>query len=95
MNSGSDSIDMLRKDHTQLASSLSVLTKEVAALQTQMAVREERDKRFEENQERTEKSLADLWSIGKWALLAFFGGLIAAFVTFLVKGGLNVPPPTP
>ncbi|TWF53280.1 hypothetical protein [Neorhizobium alkalisoli] len=91
----SDSIDLLRKDHTQLAASLTVLTKEVADLKTQAAVRDERDKRFEENQERTEQSVSDLWSLGKWALLAFFGALIAAVVTFIVKGGLNVPPPTP
>jgi hypothetical protein len=88
----SDSTEMLRKDHTQLASSLTALTNEVAILKTQSAVRDERDKRFEENQDRIEESVKGLWSIGKWLLIAFFGPLIATILTFIVKGGFNVPP---
>lgn len=93
--SGNESIDLLRKDHTQLASNVSAVMVEMGAMRTERAVEAERDKYLRERLERIEKRLDSLFDIGKWALLAFFGSLIAALVTFIVKGGFNVPPPTP
>lgn len=88
----SDSVDLLRKDHTQLAASVSALTQEVAALKTQNAVRDERDLQVKDHLARIEKSVEALYSLLRWFLFAFSGGFIAACVTFIVRGGLNVSP---
>ncbi|KQT52238.1 MULTISPECIES: hypothetical protein [unclassified Aureimonas] len=91
-----DSVERLRKDHTQLAATISVLTTEVGGIKTEKAIEKavgvEREKNLDERLERIEKSLEGLYGLGKWMLLAFFGTLIAAVVTFMVKGGFNVPP---
>ncbi|GGE18024.1 hypothetical protein GCM10011390_41490 [Aureimonas endophytica] len=88
-----DNIDLLRKDHTALASSVSILVKEVSDLKIEKAVDVERDKNLQERLTRIEKSIDALRDIGKWALTSFVGALIAAIVTFVVKGGLSGGPP--
>lgn len=91
-----DNIERLRKDHTQLAATISVMTTEVGSIKTEKAIEKavavEREKNLDERLERIEKSLEGLYGLGKWMLLAFFGALIAAVVTFMVKGGFNAPP---
>ncbi|WP_156386391.1 hypothetical protein [Aureimonas sp. Leaf454] len=83
---------MLRKDHTSLASSLSVLTIEVAALKTEKAVDVVRDENLNGRLNRIEENLKDLRGIGRWALIAFFGAIITTGVGMMMKGGFHVPP---
>jgi hypothetical protein len=92
MPGGDDSVAQLRSDHTKLAASISAITTELGAFKIEKAVDVERDKYLQERLGRIEKSIDGIRELGRWALLAFFGALIAGFVTFLVKGGMNVPP---
>lgn len=85
-------IDLLRKDHTALAASVSVLTTEIGSLKTEKAVDAERDRNLRERLDRIEKNIEGLYGLGKWMLIAFGTSLMAAIVTFIVKGGLSVPP---
>ena len=88
----SDSVELLRKDFTLLASSVSALTGEVAELKLQSAVRDERDKAVREHLARIDTTLMDIKSVARWFLFAFSSSLIGAFVLFVVRGGLNASP---
>lgn len=92
MPGSNDSLELIRKDHTLLASSVSVLTTEVGVLKVDKAVEAERDKHLQERLTRIEKSIESLHGIGRWLLMAFFGAIIAGLVTFMFKGGFSVPP---
>ena len=90
-----DDVAQLRRDHTALASSISVMTQELGAMKTERAIEKavavERQTSLDDRLDRIEKGLDGLNGLGKWILGAFFAALIAAFVGFLVNGGLNVP----
>jgi hypothetical protein len=98
MTVNDDGVAQLRKDHTSLAASISAVTMEVGALKTEQAVGKavatEQQKNLDDRLERIEESIKGLYGLGKWMLLAFGTSLIAAVVTFVVRGGLNVPPGT-
>ena len=95
MTGSGEDVGQLRKDHTQLASSLSAMALELGSMKTdravEKAVQTERQANLDERLERIEESIKGLYGLGKWMLLAFGGSMIAALVTFIVKGGLNVP----
>lgn len=86
-----DSIDLLLSDISNHAKTLSVLTDTVRGLEIGRARDEERDKRYEDDLEWLASRVENIYSIGRWALTAFFGVLIAAIVTFIVNGGLHAP----
>lgn len=105
-----DGIDLLRRDHTSLAATVGNLTIEMRLIkdymiemQTDRAVRTERDKNLHDRLGRIEKSIEVLeaeckkdfdkiTSIGKWILTAFAVVLIAAIGNFIINGGLGAIP---
>jgi hypothetical protein len=97
MTAPGDDVGQLRRDHTALASSISVITGELGTMKTERAVEKavltERQVNLDDRLERIEESIKGLYGLGKWMLLAFGGSLVAAVVTFVVKGGLSVPGP--
>lgn len=88
-----DSLELLRRDFTLLASTNSNLVIEVGKLRdelkelkaefhTHKALREERDKHID-------KRLNAIESIGKWLLVTVLGGFATTIITFIAKGGLS------
>lgn len=61
--------------------------KTISDLVMREAVRQEADKGREERFERIEKSLAAIYSLGKWVLGTAGAALIIALVGFVLKGG--------
>ncbi|MCW4115661.1 hypothetical protein NPA31_011870 [Aurantimonas sp. MSK8Z-1] len=88
-----DSLELHRKDLESHAKSISALLTEIGQLKMSKAVEDERDKHLQERLMRIEKSIADIYSLGKWALFAWGGSMIAAVVAFIVNGGLHVSAP--
>ncbi len=74
----SDEVRALREEIKELTSAINSDNR-VSALEKQHQ---------EERMRRIEARLDNLYSLGKWALLAFFGALLTALVTFIVRGGL-------
>lgn len=62
----------------------------VEEIRTDREVRKERDKNLAEHLERIEKSVASIFSIGKWLLLTTGSGVLMAVTTFLINGGFRV-----
>lgn len=98
MQGSRDSVELLRRDLSAQAKTISALiedqrktTEILNEIRTDRAVRAERDKNINDRFDRLEDNLEDLKSIGKWLLLTAGSTFVAALVTFVVKGGLLVP----
>ena len=62
----------------------------VDEIRTDREVRKERDRNLADHLERIETSVASIFSIGKWLLLTTGSGVLMAFITFMLNGGLRV-----
>ena len=80
----------LARQHTEIVEEVRELRRPLDELRTDREVRKERDKHLDERLGRIEKSIASVYSLGKWMLGVVGSALLLAFVTFVVKGGLNV-----
>lgn len=62
----------------------------VDEIRTDREVRKERDRNLADHLERIETNVASIFSIGKWLLLTTGSGVLMAFITFMINGGLRV-----
>lgn len=85
-----DSVDLLRKDMTNLASTISNITDEVGKLQEIiMELRIDRATMTQRTQS-MEKKLDGLYNLGLWILGAFALAFLTGAANFIIRGGLNV-----
>lgn len=76
------------KDISRIERRQDVLEQEVQNLHRQSAARVERDKHVDISLEAIKKDVESFSSDFKWAARAVIGGILAAFVTWVVNGGL-------
>lgn len=95
-----DSIELLRLDHSQLAANISNLTNELSDVKKVQAdhremhaVAKEREKNIDEKLDDIKGQIAGIYGLAKIFFVAFVSVSMAAIVTFVVRGGLNVPNP--
>lgn len=84
-------LDMVERNVSDHAKSLTALVHDVSELRTKNAVDDERERSRDEWRSRTEKRLDGIYRLGWWVLTTFGAILVAMVAQFVFRGGLVVP----
>lgn len=84
-------LDMVERNVSDHAKSLTALVHDVSELRTKNAVDDEREKARDDWRSRTEKRLDGIYRLGWWVLTTFGAILVAMVAQFVFRGGLVVP----
>lgn len=77
------------KSITEIVQDQRLMHDELEVLNTDKAVRVEKDKAIDERFARMEASIKSVYGLGKWVLAAVASTLVSVIVNFIIGGGLK------